>query len=477
MLQNFCIMRLFDFGINKEHNKNIKGLYTRIMNTVIPPDTPLQWLYVDFNSYFASVEQQLNPALRGRPVAVAAVDTDATCAIAASYEAKKYGVKTNTPIWEARKMCPGLVVVVAQHQKYVEFHQKILKEIDRHIPVTAVCSIDEMACRLMKNEQSLEAALSIAGRIKEGLRENVGAYITCSIGLAPNRYLAKIATDMQKPNGLTILQAHELPERLYDLSLRDLPGIGRNMEKRLHYRGIGSVRQLVSYQPKHLRALWGNVWGEKVWYMLHGMDIEPEPTTRRTIGHSQVLAPHLRPADAAYPVTRRLLIKAAARLRRMDYTATTLALSVRLEEGPRFGLEMHTKPAADNFTFLAMLEKMWHTVMHEVRGQQGGYIRLKKVSVTLYGLAPAGSAEQIDLFEVAETKARAAATATPHLPRLEDRAGSREQREKLSAAMDALNRKFGRDTVMPGIVKTNKQDYSGTKVAFTRIPDMEEFLE
>src|ERR1700735_3888566 len=108
------------------------------------PVLSLRWLYVDFNSYFASVEQQLDPELRGRPIAVVAVETDSTCAIAASYEAKAFGVKTGTPIYEAKKMCPGLRIVLARHDHYVDFHHRIQKEVENHIPITAVCSIDEV---------------------------------------------------------------------------------------------------------------------------------------------------------------------------------------------------------------------------------------------------------------------------------------------------------------------------------------------
>ena len=110
----------------------------------------LRWLYIDFNSYFASVEQELNPALRGKPVAIVPVETDATCAIAASYEAKALGIKTGTPIWEAKKICPGIICVLVQHEKYVDYHHRILKEVETHIPVTAVCSIDEVACWLRR---------------------------------------------------------------------------------------------------------------------------------------------------------------------------------------------------------------------------------------------------------------------------------------------------------------------------------------
>src|ERR1700723_838578 len=116
------------------------------------PALSLRWLYVDFNSYFASVEQQMRPELRGKPIAVVPVETDSTCAIAASYEAKAFGVKTGTMIYAAKKMCPGLICVMAGHEHYVEFHERILDEIDHLIPVTAVCSIDEMACSLMNNE-------------------------------------------------------------------------------------------------------------------------------------------------------------------------------------------------------------------------------------------------------------------------------------------------------------------------------------
>ena len=100
------------------------------------------------------MEQQLRPKLRGRPVAVVPVETDATCAIAASYEAKAFGIKTGTPIWEAKKLCPTLICVQAQHERYVEYHHKILAEFDNHIPITAVCSIDEVACVIAQRRRS-----------------------------------------------------------------------------------------------------------------------------------------------------------------------------------------------------------------------------------------------------------------------------------------------------------------------------------
>ena len=194
---------------------------------------PLRWLYLDLNSYFASVEQQLDPAIRGRPVVVAPVHTDSTSAIAASYEAKAFGIKTGTKIYEAKARCRDLVVVPGRHDEYVKFHHAVIAEVEKHVPVTMICSIDEVACRLLDNENSVEGVRDLARRIKAGIAANVGVCLTSSIGVAPNRYLAKIAADMQKPDGLTILEADTMAARLLTLKPNDLPGVGRNMERRL----------------------------------------------------------------------------------------------------------------------------------------------------------------------------------------------------------------------------------------------------
>ena len=158
------------------------------------PPRPLRWLFLDLNSYFAAVEQQLQPGLRGRPVIVAPVGADTTVAIAASVEAKRFGITTGTPVWEAKQKCRELIVTPARHDRYVEFHDAVVAEVWRHIPVTKVCSIDEMACRLLDNENTRQAAIALAARIKAGISANVGERLTASVGIAPNRLLAKLAS-------------------------------------------------------------------------------------------------------------------------------------------------------------------------------------------------------------------------------------------------------------------------------------------
>ena len=415
----------------------------------------VDWLFLDLNSYFASVEQQLRPELRGKPIAVVPVDTDATCAIAASQEAKKFGIKTGTNIGEARRRCPELITVMAGHDVYVEFHHKIIEEVERHFPVHVICSIDEMACKLDAPRRRLDMAMDLAKRIKQGLRDRVGECITCSIGLAPNRFLAKVASDMQKPDGLVALLAEELPGRLLELELSDLCGIGRRMEPRLHACGIRTMADLWAAERDILHRAWGGVGGDRFWHGLHGGATEEDvPPAHRTIGHSHVLAPEQRPPPAAGIVARRLMLKAASRLRRMKYRARQMHLSVRLEDGPRYEAQAKFEEGSDSIVLARVLAELWQEVMQQARWQ-----RVKKVSVTLFGLVAEACPQQLELFSSAGASA------------------PREQREHLSRVLDEINQKFGRDSVVIGFTPDTVRTFSGTKIAFTRIPDREEFKE
>ena len=177
-------------------------------------DTHLNWLFVDLNSYFASVEQQVRPDLRGRPMGVVPMLADTTVLIAASYEAKAFGVRTGTVVADAKRMCPSIELVEARHELYVEYHHKVVEAVESCLPVTAVCSIDEMACRLMGRERPLLAALDLGRRVKARIRESAGEMLRSSVGLATNRFLAKVASDMEKPDGLVALPLDILPEAL-----------------------------------------------------------------------------------------------------------------------------------------------------------------------------------------------------------------------------------------------------------------------
>mgnify|MGYP000851214433 CR=1 FL=1 len=199
---------------------------------------PLRSLHIDLNSFFASVEQQHDPSLRGKPVGIVPLKTEATGCIAASYQAKAFGVRTGTSVPEARRLCPGIILVPACTERYVKAHHAIIAAVDTVWPVHKIWSIDEIECRLTGVQQSRPQAERIARRIKRAILSRVGQCLTCSIGIAPNQLLAKLGSDLQKPDGLVIIEEHELPQRLYPLRLNELVGIGPRMEQRLLSRGV-----------------------------------------------------------------------------------------------------------------------------------------------------------------------------------------------------------------------------------------------
>ncbi len=398
----------------------------------------VNWLFFDLNAYFASVEQQEHPELRGKPVIVVPVMTDSTCCIAASYEAKKFGIKTGTNVGEAKALCPGLILVEARHGAYVRYHHAIVDVVNSCVPVETVLSIDEMNARLTGSQRQVPEAIALAQKIKKTLARQVGPYVKASIGLAPNRFLAKVAGDMQKPDGLTVILPSELPERLYPLKLRDLPGIGRQMEKHLHERGILTMPQLCQLEKTAMHQLWGGVVGERFYAWLRGEETLEPPTHRHTIGHSHVLEPAMRSMTGAYTIAKQLVNKAAVRLRRSGYWASGMYLAVRFLGGNDWAVRMKLDEAQDTPTFLKTLDRLWDDA-------PAG----KPVWVGL-GFHPLVPIHQHTLPLFANPK-----------------------QEKLSAVMDQINERYGRDTTFFAALHKSI-DRAPTRIAFTQIPDLSE---
>ncbi|MGB9417055.1 MAG: DNA polymerase [Acidobacteriaceae bacterium] len=419
----------------------------------------LRWLFLDLNSYFASVEQELVPRLRGRPVAVVPVLADTTCCIAASYEAKAFGVKTGTQVGEAKRLCPGIELVEGRHELYVDYHNRIVEAVESVVPVSSVMSIDEMACRLMGREQPLLAALDLAQRVKTKIRDTVGSTLRCSVGLAQNRYLSKVASDMEKPDGLVALTPDILEAALLTLTPRDLPGVGPRMEKRLHAAGIRTMKQLWALDREQMSDLWGGMGGEKLWHWLRGEDFHDEELEHaKSIGHSHVLAPELRTRDGAYAVVCKLLHKAAMRLRTANLWASNLRLSAKFavpkdlssrqhNSGiPQLGWSASTPlvECQDNQTLTEGLRKLW-------AGMPAGHDYAKPfyVGVALSDLVP-DHLHTLDLFAGLDREAR---------------------RTNLSKTMDSINKKHG-TTMLFYASMLPAGTAAPTRIAFTSIPDL-----
>lgn len=428
----------------------------------------LNWLFVDLNSYFASVEQEVRPDLRGRPVAVVPMLADTTCCIAASYEAKAFGVRTGTLVADAKQMCPEIVLVEGRHEIYTDYHHRIVKAVESCIPVSAVLSIDEMACRLLGRERPLRAALDLGLRVKAAIRDQVGPMLRSSVGLATNRYLAKIASDMEKPDGLVALPLDILPAALAQLALRDLPGVGARTEKRLNAKGVHTMDQLLALDCEQAGELWGSVWGERLWHWLRGEDFEISETDHlKSISHSHVLAPELRTPEKAWAVAHKLLHKAAMRLRSNKLWAAGMGLAIgfsvpRSQPGAggesasptpvsRFGMptrgwhsELRLMECQDNQTLIAALSRLWAG-----RPALPEFNKPYYIGVQLTGLVP-DRLHSLNLFDALENT---------------------QSRTRLLAAMDALNHKYGTGALAPAAMLAAYKA-APTRIAFHSIPDL-----
>lgn len=402
----------------------------------------LNALYVDFNSYFASVEQQLVPELRGRPIGVLAVMAETTCCIAASYEAKAFGIKTGTLVSEARKLCPDIIFVEARPPVYVQYHHFLIDIVESCTHVEKVLSIDEMVCKLTGSQQQPENALKLAAKIKSTLAEKAGDFIRCSIGIAPNTFLAKVASNMQKPDGCVLIAPHELPQRLYGLKLCDLNGIGKQMEARLNRYRINTVEQLYAANRQQLQVAWGSVEGERMYDKLRGIEPYYVKNARSSLGHSHVMPPEQRNEVGVRAVLHRLLQKACMRMRSYDLLASRISVKVKFRNQPSWQKESAVSPTDNTLRLIEALE----TFMQQYPKTDA---EPYAVGVSFSGLVTADEVAR-DLFQIAPL----------------------ESEKKLNRAIDTLNAKFGKNTIYFGGAHEALKD-APMRIAFNHIPDLD----
>jgi DNA polymerase-4 len=406
----------------------------------------LRSLFVDFNSFFASVEQQADPTLRGRPVGVVPVMAETTCCIAASIEAKTWGVGTGTLVRDARRLCPQIAIVSAQPSLYVDYHHRLKAAIETCLPIEYVGSIDEVACELIGRERVRANAIGLARSIKAAVR-GVGDWLRCSIGIAPNHFLSKTATDMQKPDGLVVLEPADLPHALYRLELSDLCGIGPAMEQRLQAHGIRNVKQLCGLERSAMREQWGGIEGERFFDALRGEWQAHRDSARVSIGHSHVLGPEWRTPAGARAVLKKLLAKAAMRLRHEGFVAAAMRVRVRHLGADAWQSEIRFDATDDSREFLRQLasaldQRDRHTQRLPLRGARPSPLA---VSVTLHRLQR--RSESTGSLFADETKTRA-----------------------VNGVLDHINRRYGGNTLYFGGMQSALAT-APMRIPFQTVPD------
>ncbi|MBS3786793.1 DNA polymerase IV [Candidatus Bipolaricaulota bacterium] len=289
--------------------------------------------HVDMDSYFASVEQQANPNLRGKPIVVTGKPTIKSVVAAASKEAKKCGVDSAMATWKARKKCPDLILVPGDPDKYEWITNNFFDILRSYSPKLEPFGVDEAFLDVTAKIKEYRSPESLVKRIKKDVEEKFGCWITCSVGIARNKLLAKLASDMDKPDGITRIRDNEVIEVLEDISLTDICGIGSRTEKRLNRLGVSSVPELGDFPEKKLKEEFG-VDGARLKMMGQGKDPSPVlPATYeeevKSVGNSLTLPDYKRTPRKALPVLFKLAQKVGYRLRKKGLMAGTLKLMVR----------------------------------------------------------------------------------------------------------------------------------------------------
>lgn len=398
----------------------------------------VKWLLVDLNSFFASCEQQDDPSLRDRPIAVVPMMAENTSVLAASYEAKRFGIKTGTKVFEARKMCPEIQFVSTGHKKYVQYHHRIIEAVHKVCPVEKVLSIDEMVCRLMGREQELENALEIGRKIKQIILDEVGECLTSSVGLGPNITIAKIASDLQKPNGLIAIPQEQLAEKIGHLDINIISGVGPNMKYRLNQKGLFTINDLLKLSERQLQNAWGSIVGLRLAKEIRGEDFQRAQNQTKSFSHEHVLPPHLRSRQGAYQIIQKLTFKGCSRLRDVKRKAQGIGISIRFLDRTRFETSIQFQPNDDSFFMIREIEKAFKKVSNQ---------KPVKVGIVLFGLTDPGT-EQLSFFD-------------------------NQKSQKLNQVIDLINDKHGAHAIVSG-AHLDVIGEAKARISFSHIPDLKQ---
>ncbi len=350
-------------------------------------------LHIDMNAFFASVEQRANPALRGRPMAVIG-SVNRGVILSPSYEARAFGVKTGMLYHEAKRLCPGIAFTPADSAKYSHACKRLILIWERYSPVVELFSIDEAFLDVTGCEALFGDPVRIALQIKEAVWEEES--LTCSIGIAPNKLLAKLGSDMVKPDGLVLITPEDIPEVLEHLPVKELCGIGPNLTQQLAAMGIRTCGELGRAPLRPLTARFGVV-GERLREMGLGIDCSPvaslqeqEAEASRSIGHSMTLDRDCSDREELERHLLQLSEKVGRRLRRGGYRGRTVSVTLRYADFETFSRQ---RTMSQSLCHGLDIHAAANSLFHEIELQQP--VRLIGVSVS--GLARYGA--QVPLFE------------------------------------------------------------------------------
>lgn len=384
-------------------------------------------LHLDINSCFATIEQQANPNFRNKPLVVAAYKTNSGCILASSVDAKKLGIKTGMRVKEARLIYPKLIVLEPDPNKYRFIHKKIKKILKSYSNRVTPKSIDEFSLKLPRGLDNFQLAVEI----KEKIRKNVGEYVSVSIGISTNRYLAKVASNLKKPDGLIEISSLNYKHIFSNLNLTDLTGIKKANSSRLKRVGINTVVDFYSSPLWKLKIAFGGIGGY-YWYLrLHGFEIDDFKSKRKTYGNS--FAPSPEKANLTDLIITKLAEKTGYRLRKANLKASGVHIFLADRQGTVWhmgkDLRRYIYDSRDIYKEIKNLIKLSPIT--------SGF---KNIAISTFNLESKSSL-QLKLFE------------------------DEAKKDKLVKSIDSVNEKYGSYTIYPARMIDSK-DLIKDRIAF-----------
>lgn len=348
-------------------------------------------LLIDMDSYFASVEQKSNPALRGRPTAVIGAGKR-TVITTASYEARQFGVKTGMSMREAKKLCPCLVFVVGNNGKYTYTCEKLAEIYARYTSEVEVYSIDEAFLDITGSCSLFGDPLTIGSRIKSEIKDRFG--LNATVGIGSNKLLAKLASDLSKPDGLMWIQPKDAPGILNSLALHKLWGIGRRTAEKLHLLGINTAGDLGRASVSFLRSHFG-ILGERLKLMGMGIDdshVVSNSRTAQSISHSMTLPQDIRNESEVSGYVLKLSEMVGRRARKHALQGNTIKVVIRYRTFETFSRQAKITPHTND------THRIYHTAMETI-AQMDIKDPIRLLGVGLSGIQKANDPSQLPLLK------------------------------------------------------------------------------
>jgi DNA polymerase IV len=411
------------------------------MEIRINTEKPLT-MHIDLNSCFATIEQQANPLLRGKVMVVAAYGTENGCILAPSIEAKRYGIKTGMRIKEARYLYPDLIIRTPDSAKYRDVHLKFKKIFQDYSPNVYPKSIDEAIIDFRPTQALFPDLLAIGGEIKQRIKDEIGEWIVCSIGIAPNRFLAKLGASIHKPDGLTMIDHTNLMEIYASCELLDFCGINTRYLSRLNSWGIYTPLDFFNASSFALhKQVFKSVVGSHWYNRMRGYEVDDTEFEMKSIGQQYALQKHTNDSLELSRLLMKLCEKMGRRLRYSKMQAHGIHVGVRYQD---YSYWHHgEKVPAELYTTAELYKRAWKVLCNQPNPSV-----VSLLSVHCFDLTPAAQS-QLELFNEQKLRHR-----------------------QVSNTVDQLNDMYGEFVVTPAtMMKMN--DTILDRIAFGRIRELE----